>query len=69
MSMVKGQPNESLVRDLDESSRFLSSLHERFNAYFTFDNTHVLSISETKHTPTVEVSLIVHFDVFKKDDG
>ncbi|UKZ84350.1 uncharacterized protein TrAFT101_000261 [Trichoderma asperellum] len=54
MSMVKGQPNESLVRDLDESSRFLSSLHERFNAYFTFDNTHVLSISETKHTPTVE---------------
>ncbi|KAL9487937.1 hypothetical protein ACSS6W_000214 [Trichoderma asperelloides] len=54
MSMVKGQPNESLVRDLSESSRFLSSLHEDFNACFTFDDTHVLSISETKHTPTVE---------------
>ncbi|KAM0518998.1 hypothetical protein ACHAPE_003989 [Trichoderma viride] len=53
-SMVKGQPNESLVRDLGESSRFLSLLHERFNACFTFDDSHILSISETKHTATVE---------------
>lgn len=55
-SMVKGQPNESLVRDLGESSRFLSLLHKRFNACFTFDDSHILSISETKHTATVEVS-------------
>ncbi|KAL7918451.1 hypothetical protein ACQKWADRAFT_323791 [Trichoderma austrokoningii] len=41
-SMVKGQPNESLVRDLGESSRFLSLLHVRFNACF----------AETKHTAT-----------------
>ncbi|KAM0476085.1 hypothetical protein ACHAPX_006502 [Trichoderma viride] len=53
-SMVKGQPNESLVRDLGEDSRFLSLLHERFNACFTFDDSHILSISETKHTATVE---------------
>ncbi|UKZ61131.1 uncharacterized protein TrAtP1_002402 [Trichoderma atroviride] len=54
MSVVKGQPNESLVRDLGESSRFLSLLHERFNACFTFDDSHILSINETKHTATVE---------------
>ncbi|KAL7964407.1 hypothetical protein HDV63DRAFT_415383 [Trichoderma sp. SZMC 28014] len=53
-SIVKGQPNESLVRDLGESSRFLSLLHERFNACFSFDDSHILSISETKHTATVE---------------
>lgn len=56
-SMVKGRPNESLVRDLGEDSRFLSLLHERFNACFTFDDSHILSISETKHTATVEVSI------------
>lgn len=64
--MVKGQPNESLVRDLGESSRFLSLLHDRFNACFTFDDSHILSINETKHTPTVEVSLISIFMSLKE---
>lgn len=59
-SMVKGQPNESLVRDLGESSRFLSLLHERFNACFAFDDSHILSISETRHTATLEVSVKIY---------
>ncbi|KAL7782793.1 hypothetical protein V8C37DRAFT_397655 [Trichoderma ceciliae] len=54
MSMVKGQPNESLVRDLSESSRFLSLLHERFNDCFSFADSKIICVNETKYTRTVE---------------
>ena len=57
ISMVKGQPNEDLVRNLDPSSRFLSKLHEDFYTHFTFDDSKIICIFETKMTPTVEVSL------------
>ena len=56
-SMVKGQPNEQLVRDLDPNSRFLTRLHHMFYRQFTFDDSPIISIYETKTTPTVEVSL------------
>jgi hypothetical protein len=56
-SMVKGQPNEQLVRDLDPNSRFLAHLHDMFYRRFTFDDSPIISIYETKTTPTVEVSL------------
>ena len=55
-SMVKGQPNEQLVRDLDPNSRFLTHLHDMFYRRFTFNYSPIISIYERKMTPTVEVS-------------
>jgi len=55
-SMVKGQPNEDLVRNLDPSSRFLSQLHQLFYDKFTFEDSQIICIFETKETATVEVS-------------
>jgi hypothetical protein len=55
MSMVKGQPNEDLVRNLSESSPFLGLLHDRFSKCFTLDDSKILCIFETQTTPTVEV--------------
>ncbi|PTB43001.1 hypothetical protein M441DRAFT_45014 [Trichoderma asperellum CBS 433.97] len=54
MYMVKGQPNEDLVKDLKQSSRFLNMLSQRFNKYFTLDGSKIISIYETKRTPTVK---------------
>lgn len=61
--MVKGQPNEDLVKDLKPSSRFLNMLSQRFNKYFTLDGSKIISIYETKTTPTVKVCyyLALHF--------
>ena len=55
-SMVSGQPNEDLIRNLDSSSRFLGLLHEMFYRHFTFDGSQIVCFYETKETPTVEVS-------------
>lgn len=55
MTMVKGQPNEAIVRDLSPSSRFLSELHRQFNKIFTYDNSHIISWYETKETATIKV--------------
>ncbi|KAJ4859789.1 NACHT domain-containing protein [Trichoderma breve] len=52
-SMVKGQPNEDLVRDLGVNSPFLNHLHESFNKRFTLDS-EIICVYETKTTPTVE---------------
>jgi hypothetical protein len=57
VSMVKGQPNEQLVRDLGPDSRFLTHLHDMFYHRFTFDDSPIISIYEMKTTPTIEVSL------------
>ncbi|KAH0541631.1 hypothetical protein FGG08_003921 [Glutinoglossum americanum] len=56
-SMVKGNPNEELVNSLGESSRFLGLLHEMFYRHFTFKDSHIISIYETKETRTVLVRL------------
>ena len=56
VSMVKGQPNEDLVRNLDPSSPFLGHLHDMFYRCFTYDDSQVVCFYETKETPTVEVS-------------
>ena len=61
MSMVKGQPNEDLVRNLSESSPFLGLLHDRFSKCFTLDDSKILGIFETQTTPTVEVSSFSKF--------
>lgn len=56
--MVKGHPNERLVHDLvvdgdNEGSPFLRALDTRFRAYFTFDDSPILSFYETHRSPTV----------------
>ncbi|VUC26118.1 unnamed protein product, partial [Clonostachys rosea] len=56
MAMVRGQPNESLVRDLSGSSRFLGLLHRLFNKTFTLEDSTIISIYETKATPAVQWS-------------
>jgi hypothetical protein len=56
MSMVRGQPNENLVRDLGQSSPFLRLLHEMFVDKFTLEDSRIICIFETKQTATVVVS-------------
>lgn len=55
-SMVKGQPNEDLVKNLDPSSPFLSLLHEMFYDKFAVKGSQIICIFETKETATIEVS-------------
>lgn len=55
-SMVKGQPNEKLIDDLDKSSHFLRR-HNHFWKFYIPENTRVVSIYETKPTRTVMVNL------------
>ncbi|KAF3073926.1 hypothetical protein CFAM422_003506 [Trichoderma lentiforme] len=55
MSMVKGQPNEDLVRNLGVESSFSTLLHESFIKRFTLDS-EIICIFETKTTPTVELN-------------
>ncbi|KAL9471607.1 hypothetical protein ACSS6W_009548 [Trichoderma asperelloides] len=57
MAMVKGQPNEALVRDLSESSRFLSLLQSMFYERFIIDGSRIICVYETQMTPTVEWSV------------
>lgn len=54
-SLVKGQPNEALVRDLGPDSRFLGVLHESFRRDFLFQDSQIVCIHETRPTPTVEI--------------
>ena len=61
--MVEGQPNERLVSDLEIGSRFLSQLHEQFYRHFTFDDSRIICVHETKETHTVEVGK--HMNIIK----
>ncbi|UKZ79092.1 hypothetical protein TrVFT333_006842 [Trichoderma virens FT-333] len=54
MYMVRGQPNEDLVKDLKQSSRFLNMLGQRFNKYFTLDDSKIICIYETRMIPTIQ---------------
>jgi len=55
-AIVKGQPNEELVKYLGPSSRYLKQQHNEFYRVFTHHDSQIISIFETKMTPTVEVS-------------
>ncbi|KAI9862990.1 MAG: hypothetical protein M1813_004163 [Trichoglossum hirsutum] len=55
-SMVSGQPNEDLVRNLNPSSPFLGLLHEMFYRHFVFDDSQIVCFYETQETPTIEFS-------------
>jgi hypothetical protein len=66
MAMVRGQPNEALVRDLSESSRFLSLLQSMFYERFTIDSSRIICVYETQMTHTVEVSTpVLHRSLFE----
>ncbi|KAK2590746.1 hypothetical protein QQS21_011558 [Conoideocrella luteorostrata] len=56
MTMVKGQPNEDLVRNLSGDSAFSRLLHERFYSLFGLNGSRIISVFETLTTPTVEWS-------------
>jgi hypothetical protein len=53
-TIVKGQPNEELVRYLG-ASRYLKQQHDEFYRVFTHHDSQIISVFETKMTPTVEV--------------
>jgi hypothetical protein len=55
LPMVKGQPNEDLVRNLGPDSKYLRKLHENFRSVFIFPDSRILSIYETKKTRTAKV--------------
>ncbi|KAI9761696.1 MAG: hypothetical protein M1840_001727 [Geoglossum simile] len=50
LPMVKGQPNENLIRDLGPHSTYLRTVHDEFRAAFSFPDYAVLSIYETELT-------------------
>ncbi|MCJ1246224.1 hypothetical protein MMC30_003430 [Trapelia coarctata] len=58
VSMAKGHPNETLIRDLQvdsghETSSFLRSLHHRFDSAFHFDS-RIIAFYENRHTRTLK---------------
>lgn len=55
-TMVKGQPNEDLIRNLHPDSSFLSMLHQRFLERFILEDSKIICIYETKYSATTEVS-------------
>lgn len=55
LSMVNGQPNESLVKKLRPGSKYLRELGANFNAAFTFPDSKIISIYETEKTRTARV--------------
>ncbi|KAA8909379.1 hypothetical protein FN846DRAFT_942526 [Sphaerosporella brunnea] len=52
LSMVKGQKNETLIRDLQEDSPLLLGAYENFLRGFTFDDCRITSFYETEDTKT-----------------
>ncbi|KAL0633451.1 hypothetical protein Q9L58_007664 [Maublancomyces gigas] len=56
-SMVKGQPNSHLVRDLCGRSQFLDLLHRSFCHHFRLEDSKIISVYETKDTETVQTIL------------
>jgi len=55
MSMVEGQPNEQLVLDLGPQSQLLPELQKEFWRSFADSKAKIISVYETKDTPTAEV--------------
>lgn len=55
LPMVKGQANETLVRNLGPESTYLSGLHEDFRNAFDFPDSEVVFVYETERTRVAEV--------------
>lgn len=54
-TMVDGHPNHRLIEDLAPGSQLLRNLHEDFCENFSFTDSKIVSIYETKETKTVIV--------------
>ncbi|OJD32091.1 kinesin light chain p46822 [Diplodia corticola] len=54
VTMVQGNPNEDLIRDLSPNSSYLRHVEERFNGVHTRRGFRVVSFYETKTTKTVQ---------------
>lgn len=54
-TLVKGQRNESLIRDLAEQSQLLRHQHQTFQQGFRHQDCTIVSFYETHDTNTVEV--------------
>jgi hypothetical protein len=57
LPMVKGQPNEDLVRTLGLQSTYLRRLHEDFRAAFHFSDSEIICIYETELTRLARVRI------------
>jgi hypothetical protein len=58
LPMVKGQPNENLIRDLGPHSTYLRTVHDEFRAAFSFPDYAILFAYETELTRVAKVSVI-----------
>lgn len=65
LAMVKGQPNENLVRNLGPDSTYLRTLHEDFRAAFGFLDSEVVAIYETERTRVAKVRIWSHFHALR----
>lgn len=54
LSMVRGQPNLHFLSTLSKDGGFLQSLIEKFQATFTFQDSHIYSFYETNTSPTAK---------------
>ncbi|KAH0537751.1 hypothetical protein FGG08_005499 [Glutinoglossum americanum] len=50
LPMVKGRPNENLVRNLGPDSTYLSTLHNEFRSSFCFPDSVIIAVYETERT-------------------
>ena len=57
LPMVKGQPNEDLVRTLGIHSTYLRRLHEDFRNSFDLSDSEIVSIYETERTRLTRVRI------------
>jgi hypothetical protein len=57
LPMVKGQPNEDLVRNLGLNSTYLRKLHEDFRTAFDLQDSEIVSIYETERTRLTKVRI------------
>jgi len=55
LPMVKGQPNEDLVRMLGHDHVYLRKLHQNFRAAFDFADSVIVSVYETEKTRVARV--------------
>jgi hypothetical protein len=55
LPMVKGRPNENLVRNLGPDSTYLRDLHVDFRAAFSFSDSVIVYIYETERTKVAKV--------------
>jgi hypothetical protein len=59
--MVENQPNAPIVQSLSVGSDYLQSLDEQFSGIITHRGIKILSVYETKMSPTTQVRILASF--------